>query len=348
VFNPSTIGFYAEADALFWYANQEGMSFATKVSLTDNNTNTNFKENDLFFENKWDYGARGIVGYKPNECSWDVRLVYDYFSTKIHHKEVFGQAISIDSITTGSVVAPAYVEAVFPYQTSPAIQQTANYSLDPLWKLYFNSLDLEFAKEFDLSEDAMIRPHVGLKGLWMDQHFEEAIVVNSVVTSISNVITSNYSQLFTESNKFSGVGARGGLDIQYSIWGGLDLYGSFAAGLLWGWFNVNQQLNTLMTETSFSNEMNDETFKHSHHSTVFNLDVALGFCWKTLFNCNRNQFSIKFGWEQHLFTNINQFQNFIANRQNGILAPMGSIASRNVVRGNLTLSGFIVGAGVSF
>ncbi len=84
-----------------------------------------------------------------------------------------------------------------------------------------------------------------------------------------------------------------------------------------------------------------------------NLDLGLGFKWNYWVKEGSNLLTLKFAWEQHLYTNMNQFQ--VLNiplesgfDQNNVKATAfgPSIATtrsdRNLQRGDLSLSGLIV------
>lgn len=178
--------------------------------------------------------------------------------------------------------------------------------------------------------------------MWTHQHFQENISITSI-SDISGILTQSLTTaFFTQKSTFSGVGAKAGFGLNYSLWKGLHLYGDLAAGILWGWFNVRQKVQK--TIQNFSLVTNpSEKFNHSHQSSVFNFDIHLGLEWNFLLNANRNSLTFKFGWEQHLFSNMNQFQQFIQATQTSELT-----VSRNVNRGDLSLSGFSFGLNYSF
>ena len=338
--NPCRNEFYAELDYLLWYAHQEGMSYATKADYFISGGVPSIKENDLFLRHPWDSGFKAAFGFKPIGKTWDTKFCYTFFYTKDDPKPVTGFAQAGDSHQT--VVIPDYVSAPY-FRGRVAPNDTISYFVNPVWRLYFNSLDLEFGKDFDLSSDASIRPFFGLKGVFITQKFQESIHFTQTRGAQSQ--TSNID--FQEKNDFSSFGARTGFDINYSLWKGFDFYGNFAGSLLWGWFHVRQILNRLGTSPFGLTDTTNTQFKHSHQSTLFNFDIGLGLRWNYWFNCDRNLLTIKLGWEQHLYTNINQFQKFIDYSQT-LGGDAKTTVDRNIDRGDLTLSGWLFGLTYNF
>ena len=339
---------YVEVDYLAWFANQQGMSFGTKANISGNGARLNddrillTEEQDRFFENRWDSGIRGTFGYTPLYFSWQTVLHYTYFSTKNHHSPLRSDFIFTPNQSfNGLAIIPEYVNVITPTEQSFDIIDIS-YFLDPVWKLHFNAIDLEFVRQFSLTYDMSLTPSVGLRALLTHQTFQEKVIVDDTTHTIV------YLTNFNQHNKFTGIGARVGFDIDYALWEGLELYGNCFAGLIWGYFDVHQKFDQYITTNTILTTLTDETFEHSHQSSLFNLDLAIGFCWNIPFNCSMNRFHLRFGWEQHLFTNMNQFQNFLSKQNTTGTQTSTYLADRNVKRGHLSLSGFVVGLGLDF
>jgi hypothetical protein len=355
---PPNTGYYlneVEVEYLLWYANQDGLAFATVNNFEQSTLNVTSDEHDQFFKPRWDSGVRATLGFKPADRSWDTRLVYSYFATKIHPRSILGNSTQTSSVPPlGTAIIPDFVPVdsyfnLVESEIHESFYEFFDYTLDPSWKLYFNLIDIEVGKDLRLGSTITFRPFIGVRGIFTNQRFEELITVSSLLNQGPSfpLIAANQTYIFSEKNQFNGGGARGGLDLNFPLLKGLSFYGNFAAGILWGAFSVRQEVNEYYSSAPVSDALTlinvlGEKFNHSHQSSVFNFDITLGLEWNYLFNCNQNMLTFKAGWEQHLFTNINQFQNFIS------VTNETAIASRNVQRGDLSLSGFFFGLEYSF
>jgi len=361
--------YFAGVDYLAWYVDQEGMSYASVYDIANTaatSTANAADGKDLFFKTKWDSGVRAMAGFKPCNKSWDIRSSYTYFSTNDKPRALSSSATSISTTppeggsivaTSGTVIIPAYFSVREPAAGFASDEAIITYSILPRWKFNFNQADLELSEEFFVTCDATIRFFGGFRGLWTNQKFEEVIALESTFLSDGITTTFGSSAAFEAQHKFSAFGARAGFDFNYTVGGGLDLYASCAGSILWGWFN-DRQSYAVTTAISGSTGTEDaaETFTHSHHTSILNLDTAFGLRWNYWLNCNRHLLTVRFGWEQHIYLNINQFQNFANTPLVGAIGP-GSIllggtqqpfADHNVQRGDLSLSGFVVGLQYAF
>ena len=342
--------FYGEVEYLGWYADQEGMSYASIINYNVDPAAP--KTRDLHFKTKWDSGVRAILGFKPASKNWDMRAAYTYFYTESHPRGSSSTAIldvDASNVTTisGSVIAPAYYSTDLPspggrFRPVPPYTVTGTYAIDPQWHLWLNQADLEIGTEFYLNCDAKIRTFGGFRGVWINQKFN---LLSNFINDIAGGVTTTLSSDLYEKNQMSAFGARTGVLFNYTLGYGLDIYTGLAGSLLWSWFTTKQ---SYFTTASDDIPNNSEKGSLSHHTNLFNYDVEIGLQWNYWMNCNRNLLTIKFGWEQHLYTNVNQFQTFINTPSlsiNSFNVP-GFFNDRNIQRGDLSLSGFI--AGISY
>jgi hypothetical protein len=356
--------FYAEVDYLAWFANVDGNSYGTLLGLdgvepfTDTFTTAGYDSTDLHFCNKWDSGVRGTIGFKPAKSSWDIGLVYSYFQTC--HKPKARSAVAVATTGTvggqgtilGNVLVPSLgIPVAIPsISTTPGEIETITYTLDPHFKFYFNALDLEIGNEFFTAWDACIRPFIGFRGLWTE--YKSHSTFDTTTTFTLDDVSTSYldTALLKNHNYFNGFGARTGLDIGYELFKGFDVYGSIAGSILWGYINSRQVFD--VTSVYPDTASGDGLGRSSVHSSMLNFDFAFGFRWNWWMNCERSLLSIRFGWEQHIFTHINRSQPVVAAPIIGTTDvyafPTSVSADRNIGRGDLTLSGFVVGVSYTY
>lgn len=369
--------FYGEVDYLLWYANQEGSSFASTFDIFGVTQNAkrseNFRTKDEFFRNNWDSGVRAVLGYKPPCRTWDVRGAYVYFANQSRRgfdPLTFNEFTTTtftgqSTIISGSAFGVDYLPLVplnFLNNTGSFQLSSIVSNLSAKWNLNFNQADIEFGREFYVACDVTVRPFFGLRGLWENQKYNvrNTLAVSGTTTrgggpggaaipnahrAIGSPVTEFVTLNFDPSSRFDGFGARAGFDASITLWNCLDLYGNLAGSILWGNAKTKERV-TIISVTDLTNiVIQTEQAVHSHHTSVLNLDFGLGFRWNQWMNCGRNLLSLKFGWEQHVYTNINQLQNSVLANVSGLGGTSGGNGTfdRNIYRGDLSLSGFIFG-----
>ena len=352
--------FYAEVDYLAWFANVDGNSYATRVRLDGIDdagtfTTAGFDSTDLHFCNKWDSGVRAAVGFKPANSSWDIGVVYSYFQTchngRAHASVATATTTGIDTGTIlGEVIIPSLgVPVAIPsFIGAPGDTESIAYSIDPHFKFYYNAVDLEIGNEFMVARDACIRPFVGFRGLFTE--YKSHSTFDTLTTTVigGSTIDTTETAFLRNHNYFNGFGARTGFDVGYEIFSGFDLYGSLAGSILWGYIESRQFSNVTQDLTTAGAGIG----RSSVHSSMLNFDFAFGFRWNWWMNCDTSLLSIRFGWEQHIFTHINHSQAAVSAGTIGGISPFAFpttlTSDRNIGRGDLTLSGFVVGASYTF
>ena len=168
-----------------------------------------------------------------------------------------------------------------------------------------------------MSRRLTLRPFIGLKFGWIDQH---AHVEYKDANGVDNEFKYNLEQ-----DKF-GVGIRTGLNTAWFMWNKWSIYGNFAASALYSDFDNSQKLkfSTPATKSVLLN------FKHGHHEITPVLEFGLGLRFQTDFY-DHYEFLLQAGWEEQVWFNENQFANLTNDRG-----------------GNMTLQGLTIKAGFSF
>lgn len=331
---------YSELDYLFWTATQDGLSYATISSATIPATDglSYLGEKDLFLDPKWSSGVRGSLGIKPLNSFWDTNLSYTYYSTK-SSKSVHAESLSIAS-SPSDKSAGKILLGTFSYDLFAEFPGPMEFDNASSWKLNFNRIDWELGRKIVIGSDFSLRPFFGLQGLSTTQKVSGSL--NTVFLGlygalpITNVITLNGK------NCFDALGLRTGFNGSFHFGYGFDFYGNISGSILWGKFEINQECGQVNVNSEREMiALSKETIDHSHQASIFNCDLGLGFDWKHCFVKTKQVVLLRFGWEQHFYTDINRFQNFcIGQIDGGNRAPF---FDRNGQRGNLSLSGFVVG-----
>ncbi len=330
-------------DYLLWFANQDGLGYATIANTaTTATSNLSYDERDRILNPGFYSGARGQVIFKPSESSWDTRLSYIYYHARSEGSSSANSQSIISSGATseGSVVLSDPTFLLF--QQSPG---EINYQVWGNWLLNFNRCDWEVGKDLSFGPHFTLRPFFGLQGVSIDQSFREKF--QSIYLSQLNGALVLDTIHIQNKNLFLGIGSAGGFQGTCHLGRGFSLYGVGMGSILWGHFKIKQSYEQDdLYSTGQSANLGKETIDHSHFASIFNWDLGIGFFWKHPLQKGRYLLTLKCGWEQHFYTNINRYQDFYFSEMNG--ANVLHSSDRNLQKGNLSLSGFSFGGALQF
>lgn len=349
--------FYAEVDYLLWYANQSGLSYTMTADVTSTVTSspvttTEVDQKDNYFKNNWDSGVRVALGFKPMNFCWDAKASYTYFYTGDSPKERVGEfSSSAQGNPSGNIIFSEFYDNII----NNIEGTTTTYSNKSRWKFDFNQLDLEMGREILLVHDMIFRPFWGVRGLETQQKLSMEVSQPYILGSLSMPVLGMSDSQFRAKNRFTGVGIKTGVDTGIALGGGFELSGQITGSLLWGRFSVNEFQNLIVSFDSIITDANtlNDNYHRKFHSTIYNFDLFLGIKWNYRFSCGQNLLSLKAGWEQHYFSEMNQFQNpdaLAVTNQSLLTNPAYNTltVNHNFQRGSLSLQGFIFSLALSF
>ncbi|HLA83302.1 MAG TPA: Lpg1974 family pore-forming outer membrane protein [Thermoguttaceae bacterium] len=293
-------------DVLYWHASAEASSVWSNAAYEG----SSFSAENVPFD--WNPGFRVGFGHEWNEQSWDIKLYWTYFRTS--------QDASVSvADTTHNAVVPEFFSGFV-----GGVGLFSQGSLD--WRLAYNTIDLEIGRRFALGESAWIRPSMGLKTAFLQQDVhlnfarpdaEEPLLSVSAEENITH--------------DFWGIGPSFGVSGGWRLprCARLSLVGSFAADLLFGQWNVNDEytrtdlLPPIETYGAFTTSMTD-----SYLGTPV-LRYYLGLEWA---HQGQVAVSARVGYELQWWANQ---QRMLAFQQ----LPM---------HGDLTLEGLTCGVSIGF
>jgi hypothetical protein len=310
--------FYFHVDGLAFQAKQDGMDFSIQNSNTVAAGNpighgrvNGFSSDD----SDWDYnpGVRVGLGFYLDHDAWCIDLNW----TWLH---VTNYARGNTSIATGSV-APLWLLG----SGTPAAQVGADSSAN--WEAKYNTIDLRLTKPYYVSRYLVVNPHFGLRGGWIDQHFS----VDYSGTSAS-ARTVHHGE-----NDFWGIGTRAGIDTDWILGKGWALFGNIAASMLFGKFEIDQNLTIPSVGTGFD-------INHDFYQNTPNFEIVLGLGWGMHFNKHRNHVGLRAAYEFHEWFDQLNLRKFTSGSVGTPTAATpvatGAYTNDTVSRGNLTLNGF--------
>ncbi len=209
-----------------------------------------------------DWGIRVGVGYNSCFDGWEALLVWTSFQTE----------------------AKRSLSSNFP---SRGFNLPAATDAHGKWKLSYQTLDLENARQFFAGNCFILRPHAGLRSAW----------INQKEFNISYTLTSSEEKI-SQHDRSWGIGIRGGLDMQWLLSSNLRIFTSSAGSLLYTYHSVKN--NTI------------HNFFHIGNA-IFDMQIGLRYIGTFTSSC----FSFDLGWENHWLPNQNQFMLFITDAMPG-------------------------------
>ncbi len=295
-------------DALYWTAREDGLSFA----YSTNNpagvaTNNRIKLKDPRFE--WDWGFRIGLGYIIPRDDWDLSIQWTHI-TPTADKHVHAKQ--------GSGLATIWAFPQGPAGASFATESSAR------WRTYVNVLDIELGKEYFVSHYFSVRPYIDVRTVFLDQHYK---VKYLNVVQIGGPAINDFIHM---SNDFWGVGPAVGVDMEWGLPWGFNVYGGGTLSLVYGSFDIHIREKT-------SNGQAPLRSRQSFHNARAITDLSLGLGWDHMFFHDQFHFGIKAGWEQHLYFSQNQLFRFVSIPvADGVVTDQGDLSLEG-----LTISGRI-------
>lgn len=300
--------FYIYAAGLAFQAKQDGMAFAIRDSdgsglPINNGTVLNFTQDN----SDWDYnpGIRVGIGFYLHHDAWN--LDFDWTWLNITNYKSFNAQNS-------GVVLPIWI--------SPNNAVNSSWtSTNAVWKAHYNTLDARLGKPYHVSRYLILNPHFGVRAGWIDQHF--SVGYAGTFQTGSDGITQHGN------NDFWGIGARAGLMSDWTIGKGWNLFGNIAAALLFGKFEVDQNLATGSSGNDNGYNLNEDFYQN-----VPNMEIQLGISWSKYFNRQKYRVQVAAAYEFHEWWDQFNMRKIYGGASDTV------ILSDTVSRGNLTLNGF--------
>lgn len=282
-------GTYVFGQALWWHAQEDGTDW---VNLQQGeNTTLKFRNRDIDFG--WDPGFRVGIGWNTSCDDWDTNFSYTWFFTKKKDNVVLGE--------TGIETVP-FFEPLF---------GAGDGSIE--WNIHFSMFDWELGRNFFVSPRLSLRPHLGIKGGWINQDVKNEFEIPFLVLN---------SETHLENNLWY-VGPSGGVNTKWFFANtkkhAFSLFGDFTGALMWGQFHIkNKTAFDDLNEFEFPNgDVFDadevDIIDLSKNRSVAMLQTVFGWAWDVNFNKDRCHFALKLGWEIEYWFGVNQLAYTLPN-----------------------------------
>jgi hypothetical protein len=306
------VGLFFSGDFLYWQAEEGGLAYAIATPFDGTVTGTIGKVSRL--QPGYEPGYRLKSTYQLPYDQWDLSFSWVRYQA-----------------STSSHLAPSGDVGIFPFWlclTNEPVGIASQATSKAHWKLNFNTLDFNVGRMFQIGEHFSIKPYLGFKAAWIEQKLTAFYGdLNSFSSFIGSVRSKNRCN-------FQGYGAELGIDGKWDLGAGFDLFGAIEGALFWGNFDIAmyEKNNGVAPElrSSLSNHL---------HEVIPELGAAAGVSWERNFFSDRLYLNIHVAWEEQIWFRQNQMTRF-ADTYN-----LGKVINH---LGNLTLSGWTIGATLGF
>ncbi|MCK4933972.1 MAG: MOMP family protein [Simkaniaceae bacterium] len=299
------INFILSADFIYFTARQDGLSYA--LSGFGTGTSNASKGSVHRAGTKWDPGFKIGLGLNLAHDGWDIFAEYTRLQT--HDSSHAGN-------TCNSRLYPFWnIGNRYP---RPKYGKPCDLisSAASQWDLSFNMFDLELARNYYISTNLALRPHVGLKGGWINQDYQVNYHSNSTPTQ-------NLSWKMQNNQDYSGIGLRAGLDTCWYLNSNFCIYGDFALTGMSSHYTVHRKDTAEALSCDCNNSITWINTKSHIYTVKPVLELGLGLRFETWFNNNCYHFSIQAGWEEQVWINHNQLIHLYNESNHGDLSLQG-------------------------
>jgi hypothetical protein len=304
--------FFLNTEFLWWVAKEDGLYYAQSgytgvlTSAIPPDGTKNFDGHLQKVKPHFRPGFRLGIGGNMAYDEWDIFLNWTWF--KSHAR---GDSRGLLLTLWGH-----------PDVSDPGSNLDGASSAKAKWALHYNVLDLEMGRSFWVGRHFSLRPFLGIRGAWIDQHFN--IDYDFTTTPQTD------GKLRAESD-FEGGGVRAGMDMRFALLGGWSFYGIASASMLYGFYDCDFHEHWESVEVAKTRD--------GFHNAASSAQLALGVRWDTYLHKDRYHCGLYAGWEQNIWFGVNKMNHYFHSLSEGNLQQMN---------GDLSLCGGTFGVRFDF
>lgn len=167
------------------------------------------------------------------------------------------------------------------------------------YRVRLEQVDCLIAYRSALNSCITAKPFLGVRGARIHQDIHARITTNIDLASDTTLLE---ARTLNDKQVYYGIGPLLGLEANWDFGCGWGLYGTAAAGLMYGRFKVHFDDSDYFTApiSKYIHSIN----KRHLHAFDCNIDLALGFYWRTCFDCA--EVTMKVAFEHHEYFNQNR------------------------------------------
>ena len=288
---------FLNTEFLWWVAKEDGLYYAQSgywnqaTDAIPPNGAMDFQGHLQKVKPLWRPAFRLGFGGNMSYDEWDLFLNWTWFSSEAR-KSSHGSLLTLWG---------------HPDIDAPGSTATFAHYAKGKWDLLYNVLDLEMGRSFWVGKHFSLRPFMGVRGAWIDQHFK---IHYSYATAPS---TSGHLRMKSD---FEGGGVRAGVDARFALFNGWSFYGIASASMLYGFFDCDFR-------ESWQNKRIAKTGDGFRQATSA-MQMAFGVRWDTYVHRDRYHFGLYAGWEQNIWYGINKMNHYFGQLQEGNLQQLNN------------------------
>lgn len=289
------VNVYLTGEFLWWKGIQEGLNYATSGVLVQPGTTLSNSGKVHKVHNPWKPGFRVGVGLYPGHDGWDLYARYTWYHS---HSSDHASNHDGNMIPLGSY-----------FGNLNSIEVNGVTSARSKWSLHYNVVDLELGRNFFLSKYLKTRLFSGLRATFNSQDWETHYYSNQITLGNDSPLPGS---IRTKQDQDTwGIGIRMGANLTWSFYKALSLVSDISfAGV---WIDYDNHRHDSISQTNGESRVNMKV-KSDPNSTVFNIDLMLGFRGDWWLNNEAYHLSFQAGWENQLWLD---YGNFIFFNRNG-------------------------------
>lgn len=304
-------GPFFNLDFLYLQAREDGLEYAQKETYKSrgNPFVFNSKFEDLDFE--WNPGFKVGVGYICPTDNWDMSASWTYLHSNAH-----------DSSSTNDPTLQA--EALRP-NWFPIILGSIADKASAHWRLNYNIVDLEMGRNFFLGKRLSVRPHAGVKGIWIDQKYHVNYHGGFQYVDGTGFHTQFKDTSLKAKNDFKAVGMTLGADSEWSLSRQWSLLANISGTLAYGRFAIREHFDGgFLVDAGGGAGIiindNELTNKESLWRLRPSCETELGIRWHVFFNDQKYRVALEATYNFIYWPNQNELMNTAVARDS---LPLG-------------------------
>lgn len=295
---PHGTGWWINLDALYWHTKVGGTEFARTQEIVS--PLTNLKVGSVRqVDPDWAWGFKVGVGYKFAHDGWDTHLEYTYYRPSDSSKVSVSSPAGIFAMRGDGYILDADSDpANLGYFYCTSATSDFKYSYD--------NINLELGRDYFVSRNLSLRPHFGLRALWLDLKQSTNYTGGDNISNPEDETDvwfqglGNNTVYSKDKSDFWGLGVRTGLDTKWFLTNGFSVFGDVSGALLWGQFKTRFQTTYSATPSARTD------IKYDFHQIVPAVNLILGLAYDQYIYNDKQHIGISLGYDTQYLWSVNQ------------------------------------------
>jgi hypothetical protein len=297
---------FVTASFIYWQPKEKGLESAVTF-----NTEAPSSANVANIDNEFKPGFKVGLGFNCDHDNWVAALGYTRFHSEHHNN-------GAKADTSSNTLAPLWLK----FDNTATHTDGFNHASGK-WELNMDILDLEMSRPFYLGRDLTFSPTAGLRGGWINQHYNP-----KYTHDVFGVISSHHKQDTWI------VGPKAGINSRWLVGAGFRFFGDISAALLYQRFKNSMKEHEVADPSSTYMTSNETKGLITPY-----LNLGLGLGWGSYFGDNKWHVDIALGYEFQIYWEQNQMRSLNNDLNSaGTLRGFGDGNAANLLLQGLTLT----------